>query len=160
MENQQPFQPEEPESGGRSEWLMPLENKRRFLYRTEPKCGCFKLGFSRQEYWSELPFPSPSFYKFCPNLWLTLMIQKQGRLPGDWLRINEPHWDLNCYPADGVQPSPLCTQTGQQNVTGSRISTHHSVHHVQEAHPISFNTWRNREVWPFSKAKTLRWSRR
>ena len=32
-----------------------------------------------------------SVHKFSPNLWLTPMIQKQGRLLGAWLRIKEPN---------------------------------------------------------------------
>lgn len=100
-----------------------------------------------------------SAYEFLPNLWLTLMRQKQGRLLGAWLRIKEANWDLNCCPAESSQVYCVL-KTGKQNVTESRIPTHHNIQNVQEAHPILLNIWRNREECPFSRAKTLRWSRR
>ena len=46
--------------GGVSEWVKSLSHVRLFATSWTVACQtCHSMGFSRQEYWSGLPFPSP-----------------------------------------------------------------------------------------------------
>ena len=47
------------------------------------------MGFSRQEYWNELPFPSPGILYIVVCMWASLVAQRLKRLPGmreTWVR--------------------------------------------------------------------------
>ena len=50
------------------------------------------MGFSRQEYWSGLPFPSPSYRRNAPIWWkLSSMIFKVSQVPRLWFWASADH---------------------------------------------------------------------
>ena len=74
------------------------------------------MGFSRQEYWSGVPLPSPTSYttlkeKKVPGIWQALLIYylSKPRFPHVWSGANRPcravlriMWKFNMYSVNGV----------------------------------------------------------
>ena len=81
------------------------------------------MGFSRQEYWSQLPFPSP------------------GDLPDPGIKPRSPTWQADSLPSEPTrealkvyelsQLSTLCCKLRQETVSGARGTC----------------TWRNRSTF-------------
>ena len=104
------------------------------------------LGFSRQEHWSGLPFPSPLCLPFCPASWEPHRAIATSRQPfgGYWVCPWEPPWTL-CW--KGLPGNVLAIQTAEWSWVsadsadgvgaGPRVSWHLSPAADLLCHPVS-----------------------